>query len=336
VGILVLKPGTLATVQDLGRPGLMGAGVAPGGALDRRAAVLANLLVGNRPAAPLIECAFPGLALRFTQTTYVALTGADLGARVDGRPLPGYRVWPVAAGSELRFGERVAGVWAYLAVAGGGLAVEPVLGSCSTNVTCGLGGWQGRPLRAGDQLPLVTNTVAYLPGCADRRLDAAAERARVHLGDTSCVPVRAVPGPQDDRFTRAGLETLFGSPYQVDARSNRMGYRLDGPAVEARAPGTDIPSDGIPLGAVQVPGHGRPIVMLADRQVTGGYAKAACVASVDLARLVQRAPGEAVRFERVDVRAAQEARARELAWLREQARRLALPGAAATRRPIEE
>lgn len=302
MGVTANKPGVCTTVQDAGRFGYLGSGFSPSGVMDRRAFRIANLLVDNPESAPVLEFCLAGPTLRFTAPTFIALTGGDFGATIDGTPVPLYTALPVRRGSVLALNASRTGVYGYLAVAGGSFKIDPVMGSASTNLKCHIGGWRGRKLEAGDYLPFATPALDYLPNLASHTVEDA---NAFYEFNADTVRLRVVPGPQEDLFTEEGIETFYGSPFTVTGKCDRMGFRLDGEAVETRH-GSDIVSDGIALGAVQVPNHGRPIIMLADRQTTGGYAKIGTVATVDIPKLVQSRPGRAIRFERIAVQEAQE------------------------------
>ncbi|MCS6802804.1 MAG: biotin-dependent carboxyltransferase family protein [Chloroflexota bacterium] len=279
----VLTGGLLTTVQDIRPRARFGQfGVAAGGALDARSAALANRLAGNADEAALLEITLAGPVLRLLRAAILGLAGADLGMTVDGRPVsPG---WSVAAqrGATVAFGERRRGARAYLAVAGG-LDVPVVLGSRSTDLAGGFGGLGGRGLQAGDTL------AAFLIPDPPARAGRAAEH---DLGLEEAV--RVVPGPHRRRFPPDALARLVGAEWRLAPESNRMGARLEGPAIAPRR--ADVPSLGLPLGAIQVPGDGQPIVLLADHQPTGGYPVLAVVIRADLPLLAQRAPGDPVRF----------------------------------------
>ena len=283
----VVAPGLLTTVQDTrGRPDLARYGVPTAGALDPFAAAAANALVGNEQDAAVLEITIVGPTLRFTTHAALALAGADLGANVDGQPIhPGWS-WLVRAGSTLSFGDRRSGARAYLACAGG-LDVPAVLGSRSADVRAGFSGLAGRPLRAGDRLPirpapdLVSRCGRYLPAAAV-------------AGDPG-QSLRVLPGPHMDRFAADVLADLCGTEWTITDQADRMGYRLAGPRLQ-HADGADVASLGLPLGSVQVPGNGQPIVLLADHQPTGGYTVPACVIRADLPLLAQRGPGDSVHF----------------------------------------
>jgi len=291
-GLEVLAPGLFTTVQDLGRPGYQQFGVPRGGALDTYALVAANALVGNPPGAAALEVTLLGPVLTVLTDGLVACTGADLGFAIDGEPAPLWRAHRVRPGQVLRFTGRRGGARAYLAVAGG-IPVPAVMGSRATDVRARIGGVAGRPLTRGDQLP-----VGPLPPDWRERdgLTLPAPLRRHGLPQ----PVRVVLGPQHDRFQPLALERLLGAPFQVSPQSDRMGYRLTGPRLPHKD-GADIVSEGNAPGSIQVPGSGQPIVLLADRQTTGGYAKIATVISADLDFLGQAVPGDRITFRAVDV-----------------------------------
>lgn len=299
--ITVLEPGLLTTVQDLGRFGYQRFGVSPAGALDAVALRLANALVGNEPGAAGLEITLKGPRLAFDEACLIALGGADLSAELDGKPLPPWQAAKVGKGSVLSFGRRVSGCRCYLAVAGG-IAVDLVLGSRSTHLRSRIGGLQGRALQAGDRLLLGRTRMApaglALPAGA---LDAFYRRDAL----------RVVPGPHADCLADPGA--LFGPAYRLSARSDRMGYQLDGPAVALKDK-AELDSHAVATGALQVLPSGTPVVLLADRQTTGGYPLAGVVASADLHLLGQLKPGDELRFAAVKVDEAQRAlRAQERA-----------------------
>jgi biotin-dependent carboxylase-like uncharacterized protein len=302
--IEVIDGGMLTTVQDLGRYGCQRYGVPTSGALDLFSLRAANRLVGNPDTAAGLEVTLIGPRLKFLVPATVALTGADLGARLDGQPLPRWQSVLVEAGATLSFGEPRDGMRAYLAVAGG-IDVPVVLGSRSTYTRSKLGGVEGRPIRAGDVLQVCGDRPVLLGGAL--RMPEANRPAYGHSH-----VLRVVLGPQDDRFTTSGIDTFLSSTYTVAPQSDRMGYRLTGPAIE-HLRGPDIVSDGTPFGAVQVAGDGVPIVLLADRGTAGGYTKIATAIGPDLPRLAQALPDDTVRFLRIDLDAAYEA-VREQEW----------------------
>jgi KipI family sensor histidine kinase inhibitor len=310
MGLEVVEPGLLTTVQDLGRRGHEGSGVPVAGAMDTFALRATNCLVGNPPDAAGLEMTIAGPVLRSTSGCIIAVGGADLGLHVNGLAVPPWMSAYVRPGWTIEFRGRRSGCRAYLAVAGG-IAAPAVMGSRSTYLAGGFGGLEGRALRAGDLLPV--GPVAgggHLPALAGRRMPDDLLPA---YGDRPVVA--AISGPQGEAFTVAGQEAFYGGEFQIGPTADRMGYRLQGPAVahedqDSTTPGGTMPggivSDGIPLGAVQVPPDRQPIVMMADRQTTGGYAKIAVVASADIPLLAQCVPGKSsVRIKRTSVEEAQ-------------------------------
>ncbi|MCD0451822.1 biotin-dependent carboxyltransferase family protein [Actinocorallia sp. API 0066] len=279
--IEVLAGGMLTTVQDLGRKGLGHLGVPEAGAADRDSLALANRLVGNPEDAAGLELTYGGARLRFVKSAWVAVTGAPVEWAVDGREQGCLGPCFVPGGAVVRFGAPLRGLRSYLAVRGG-IEVPPVLGSRSTDLLSGLG---PRPLAEGMRLPL-GRVVGGFSGVDVAPVPALPER-----------PVLAViPGPRADWFTEAALDTLLGAEYLVTERSNRVGVRLDGPALD-RARAGELASEGMVTGALQVPPDGKPILFLADHPTTGGYPVIAVVASEDLGLAAQLRPGGTVRFQ---------------------------------------
>lgn len=294
----VVAPGFLTTVQDLGRLGYEGFGVPVAGAMDGYALRAANSLVCNPWEAAALEITAAGPTLRATEVCLIAVTGGGLGLRINGIKLPLWMAAIVRRGATISFEGQPGGCRAYLAVAGG-FELPQVMGSRATYLRGGFGGYQGRALRAGDTLE-VGRTDCDLFGRAGEKWP---ESLRPPYADTPTVEV--ILGPQDDHFTEEGIRAFLTGEYHVDSRSDRMGYRLHGPII-AHKSAADIVSDGMVLGAVQVPADGQPIVMMADRQTTGGYPKIATVVSVDIPLLAQCVPGaSSVRFRPTTVEAAQ-------------------------------
>ena len=304
-GLCVVAPGPLATIQDMGRAGYQRYGVSGSGAVDGYALALGNLLVGNERGAAALEVTLGGAEFEVLQDTAFAVTGGDLGATLVGVPLPMWQTVRADAGGHLAFAGPVLGLRAYLCVAGG-FDTPPALGSRATHVGSELGGFEGRALQAGDQLPF--GEPASSPPA--RRVPA---RLIPDYGDD--ITLRVVGGPQEDAFTADGLRIFYASTYTVTDRSDRMGARLDGAAIEAVDGRYDIVSDAVPRGSVQIPGDGKPIILLADRQTTGGYAKIGVVAAADLPLVAQAAPGTAIRFVRIGVEEAEAAAREQLASL---------------------
>ena len=291
----IVTQGLFTTVQDLGRPGYQEFGVPASGAMDRFALKVANVLVGNVVGAAALEMTVIGPNITFLQDTWAALTGGNLAPHLDDVPLKSWRAFRVRAGSRLSFHGMQDGMRAYLAVAGG-IDVPEVMGSRSTYIPSGFGGFEGRALEKHDIL------AAFTPDGEYRARYMYAEHDVPTYGDIH--PLRVVLGPQLEAFTTQGIETLLNSNYEIALDSDRMGYRLDGPALQHVA-GAGIVSDGNPLGAIQVPGDGLPRILLADRGTTGGYARIATVISVDVDRLAQAVPGDTVTFSKVTVEEAQ-------------------------------
>lgn len=303
--ITVVQPGLLTSVMDLGRPGYQRHGVVVGGALDRFAARVANAIVGNDDNAALLEIAQHGPELRFDAPALVAWCGGDFDARVGREPLPRDRAVRVAPGETVRFGPVRGGLRAWFAVAGG-IDVPPVLGSRSTYRRAGIGGFHGRPLRAGDSLQTgAPSDWAGVRLSAPARVSPWSVRPETlgRQAEPGCV--RAWPGPEWDFFTPEAQRNFFGAEWKVTKDADRMGVRLDGPALPLAAP-REMISEGVNEGLVQVPDGGGPIVLLASRQTVGGYPRIAAIASVDLGRLAQLAPGTKVRFSQTTLAVAHE------------------------------
>jgi len=297
VSIEVLRPGLLTTVQDRGRFGYQKFGVPVSGAVDEIALRVANMLVGNPQGAAALEATVLGPQLRFLTDTVVALTGAVVEADLDGKPVPWYESFRVRPRQVLHIRKCPRGLRAYLAIAGG-IDVPVLLGSRSTCLIASFGGFRGRALAAGDVLA-VGPPSAPLPELTGR--EAPSPWRPRH---ESRVTVRVILGPQDDAFAEEGIRTFLESGYRVTPNSDRMGYRLDGPVIRHQG-SPDIISDWIPLGGVQVPGDGKPIILLADRQTTGGYTKIATVIRPDLSLVAQLRPGDTLAFQAVSVVEAQ-------------------------------
>lgn len=296
--LVIERCGPATSLQDLGRPGFARLGLAPAGAMDRRALVVANALVRNAAGDAAIEMAYLGLEARVVGgSCRLALAGAPARIRIDGRPVPDHTSFVLHEGQTLVVGRVEAGLYMMLAVAGG-FAVAPVLGSRSVDRRAVIGGFNGRPLQAGDRLELIH---------LDTHDSAEFEVDRIALEPDRAI--RVVPGPQHDTFAGGGLATLFAAPFTVSHAIDRMAYRLVGPVIQ-RVVTADMISEPTMPGSIQVPPDGLPLVMMADRQTIGGYPKIATVISSDLATLAQRPPGSTVRFEAVDVVTAQAIAAR--------------------------
>ena len=286
--ITVLQPGALSTVQDEGRVDYMAFGLPRAGVMDRVAANLANLLCGNPLGAAVLEMTLMGGSFRFEKNCRIALCGADMAPRLNGEAMEAWAAHDIVAGDILETGYANRGCRAYLAV-GGGIDVASVMGSRSTYTRASLGGYEGRSLRPGDCLPI--GEASPCPA-APARLPASL------IPDyPDPITLRVILGPQDDLFSAEGISTLLGNEYRVSEEADRMGYRLEGPEIRHKDK-ADIVSDALGAGAIQVPGSGKPIVMMADCGTTGGYAKIAAVIGADLWKLAQAKPQDAVRFVR--------------------------------------
>jgi len=291
--IRLRSSGPYTTVQDQGRAGYQGLGVPEGGALDREALVLGNALVGNGADAAVLEICLGGVGIELLSPCRVALTGTSGGVMTvqddTGQVLdvPSNRSVDLSAGRVIRIGILPDTNTATLAFSGG-IDLPLLFGSMATSPSAGIGGMQGRLLRDGDVLPLKP---AEVTGAPEWISDYRFSPRQV---------LRCVPGPQDDRFTAEAKEIFFGEPFEASPVLNRMGMRLLG-APLTHVEGADILSDGIVTGSVQVPGEGKPIILLADHQTTGGYTKIATVISADLPSLARLKPGQKIRFETVSV-----------------------------------
>lgn len=281
--IIVHRPGLLTTVQDLGRWGHQAWGVPVAGPMDSYSHRLANLIVGNVPAAATLEITLLGPDLEFDAPATIALCGAEFDVTLNGLPMATTVSVRVPQGGRLQFGRRRTGARAYLAVSGG-ITTEPVLGSRATHLVSQMGGLGGRALVAGDRVPFVAGE------------SVGARRApMVTLPSSGRARLRILPGPQADWFAPEAGATLTSVSFRVSPRSNRMGYRLEGPPL-MRARESEPISEPLAFGAIQVPAAGAPILLMADRQTAGGYPKIAVVIAADLPIAGQLAPGDFVEF----------------------------------------
>ena len=297
--LTILQPGPLTTVQDLGRTGFQAYGVPVCGALDPVALRLANALVGNDEGAAALEIRLAGPSFNVTGDIRLAVAGADVTIDVttgdETRSHPAWRAIDVPDGANVRVGALRKSGGAILAVAGG-IDVPLVLGARATDLKGRFGGHQGRALAAGDELAV--GTVRLDSPCLELPTPPA-------LGFSGTL--RVVLGPQEDAFTEEALAAFLGTPWRVSREADRMGMRLEGQALTFRA-GADIVSDGIATGSIQVPGSGLPILLLADHQTIGGYAKVTTVISADLPAAARLLPGAEIRFAAISVAEAEEAR----------------------------
>lgn len=299
-----LSPTPMTTIQDGGRVGWRRFGVTGAGAMDRLSLVTANMLVGNRPTEAAVEFAYAG-GEWFVQaaTCRVAIAGGPFNVTVDGVKQRALTSMVLQAGQRLRIGSAPGRVWGYLAVSGG-FDMPATFGSRATHLQSGLGGFMGRAIQAGDALPL---RLREAPSDEPRAMEFTAE---------ADAPFRIVPGPQEGHFEPDSLDAFFSREYEVTWQQDRMAYRLEGPQLtHLGSRGYNIITDGVVPGCIQVPGTGLPIVLMRDAGTVGGYPKLGAVIESDLGRLAQQRPGTKIRFERVDVEAAQRLRRQYLARL---------------------
>lgn len=293
MGIFFMQGGTCTTIQDQGRFGFQHVGFSTSGVMDRTAYTLANMLVDNTIDAPVLEFGMTGPCIKFLLDTFIAITGADFEPRINGVKVSNNRAIQIHKEDVLELRISKHGMWGYLAIAGG-MEIESVMGSYATNIRYKLGGFHGRCLKKGDYIELKENRT-YLSRYLSRYIPDT------FLKQAEREKIRVILGPQNDAFTSKGIEVFLHDTYKITEQCDRMGYRLAGEKIEHKERGADIISDGICFGAIQVPEHGEPIIMLADRQTTGGYTKIATVISVDIPTLVQKRPGERLYFEEVNI-----------------------------------
>lgn len=289
----VLEPGILTTIQDLGRYGFSQFGVPPSGALDTFSLRIGNLLVGNSEEEACLEVTIMGLKLKVAREVTIAITGGDLFPTLNGEPLDMWRTHLLVEGDVVTFKKVRAGCRAYLAISGG-FVVPKIMGSKSTYLSGRFGGLEGRRLRRGDVL-----YTSDIPAPLDKLGLRFPSDWIPSLG--KAILLRVIPGPQDHHFTKNGFETFYSTSYQVTSHCDRMGIRLEGPKIERRPDVEDsIISEGLISGAIQVPGDGKPIIILTEL-VTGGYTKIATIISTDLPKVAQLKPGDRVRFEPISI-----------------------------------
>jgi biotin-dependent carboxylase-like uncharacterized protein len=287
--IEVQEPGLFTTVQDLGREGFGPLGVSASGAADAISLRLGNRLVGNAEGSAGLEMTLLGGTFFFPEGALLALAGSDFGATLDGKPVELWSSFEAQAGQALRLGPTRSGARCYLCMAGG-IDLKSFLGSASTHILSGLGGYEGRALRKGD-----TVKIGVASGVTRKRRLSA--RASKQLQPRKVL--RVTPGPQSDWFPESLQGLFYQSSYRVAEESNRMGIRLEGAVIPA-ASGGEMISEGVALGAIQVPDGGQPIILFVEQQTTGGYPKIANIISADFHSLGQLRPRDEVRFERVD------------------------------------
>jgi antagonist of KipI len=294
--IIIESAGLLTTVQDRGRYGYQRYGMPVSGAMDTFSLELANLLVGNDPGAACLETTVYGPEMLFTGDTTIAVTGADMGLAVNEKSTALNTAISVRQGDRLGFRGLNYGSRSYIAFAGG-IEVAAVMGSRSTYLRAATGGHEGRALKPGDELPL---------GVANNKKKVMKIPEGLIPEYRHSQTIRITTGPEAHFFHISGLRNFLTTEYKVTAQSDRMGYRLSGEPVIRREGRGDIISAGISQGTIQVPGDGQPIILMADRQTSGGYARIACVISVDLTLVAQMIPGDTVRFKEISLEKAQE------------------------------
>jgi antagonist of KipI len=300
----VEKPGLFTTIQDLGRPNSMPAGVPTGGAMDRFAHRAANLLTGNDEGAATLECTLSGPALVALRPCVIAITGADFDPRVNREPAPMWTSVFLSEGDELSFAGRRWGARAYIAVAGG-IAGDRWLGSLSTSLLVARGGMHGRLLAAGDVIAVTG--VPATPAISGRHMNPD---DRPDYADHT---LPAIAGPHVRRLGSEGRKAFFGSAFEVSRDADRMGYRLQGPVLDVS--GDELLSFGLVAGAVQMPRSGQPIMLMADHQTAGGYPVIATVASAAMPVAAQLLPGDELKFADVSIETALRMRAAQLGAL---------------------
>lgn len=311
MSILVEAPGLLTTLQDLGRRGYQHLGVGPGGAMDPVSAAMANLLVGNPAGAATLEITLAGPSLCFEHDALIALGGADLSPEIEGQPVFPWRPTLVRAGARLGFGPALRGCRCYLAVAGG-FRVAQVMNSASTQLAAGFGGFQGRALRRGDRLETPGSRELY-PGLRQRFARGSQPFLALdwfppwyeELDFLRPARLSMIPGPQWPSLPAAERRSFLEGAFQVSPDSDRMGIRLRGPRLAFDHP-MEMLSSGVATGTLQLPPDGSPILLMADRQTTGGYPRLGELASVDLAKAAQLRPGDDTEFTLITLERAQE------------------------------
>jgi len=295
----IIKPGLLDTIQDLGRTGYGSWGISPGGVMDRYAAQVANLLVGNCRQEAIIEIHFPGPQILFDQNTLVAITGADFSPTVNDHVIPCWQPVVIRKNTILHFPSLVRGSRCYLSVHGG-LCIEKWLNSYSTNLKAAEGGWHGQALKKGDELSFKENTI-YFAGLLKEQSDFEILPWRVNTEKSYRYPheIGFIPGKEWGRLTVASRKHFLESNFLIHPSSDRMGYQLKGPALESEDQ-QDLISSAVSFGTVQLLPDGQLIVLMADHQTTGGYPRIAHVVSAHLPKLAQLRPSDCIQFKLMD------------------------------------
>jgi biotin-dependent carboxylase-like uncharacterized protein len=294
--LYIQSAGLFSTIQDAGRTGYQRFGMPVSGAMDLFSLHLANKLVGNPPDAAAIEATLNGPEILFSGDCTLAICGADMQPCVNGQPIPLYVAVEVKSGDKLTFAGLKSGCRAYIAFSGG-VAVPVVMGSRSTYTGAAIGGMEGRALQSGDVLQL-----------GERYGEACEKKIPETLipGYKPVQSIRVIPGPESKRLDFEGVRRFLSRPYKVTHHSNRMGMRLSGEPITCTNGAYDLISAGISMGTIQLPGSGQPIILMADRQTTGGYPRIACVVSVDLTLVAQLKPEDQIYFREISLLQAQE------------------------------
>jgi len=304
--ITIIKPGLLSSIQDLGRYGYQKYGVITSGAMDPFAHRLANLLVGNKENKPTIEITLLGPVIQFEQDSLISICGGDFSPTINGKLLRAWRTVLVKKGSQLKFGKARTGCRAYLSVAGG-FSIPTIMESQSTYLRAKIGGFHGRSLQKGDQIMFDSPSRLSLKmihqlskNLTDQPFDEMNWTITSDLIPNLKInpTIRVMKGLQYKLFTNKSQEAFFTKPFTVTTQSDRMGYRLQGPHLELEQ-ANEMISEAVSFGTIQVPAEGNPIVLLADRQTTGGYPKIGQVATVDLSSIAQAKPGDRIHFSKI-------------------------------------
>jgi antagonist of KipI len=323
MSLKVIRPGLLASIQDLGRYGFQKYGVIISGAMDAISLRIANLLVGNEEGEAAIEVTLMGTSLSFEEDLFISITGGDISPVIDGAAVPLWRPVFVKKGSVLQFKSSKSGCRAYVAVSGG-FTIPEVMNSKSTYLRGEIGGYNGRALQAGDTLscnPLPQNTrplFQYLKSKCTRSFYATTwyVNSEHFIHSKQASTIRVIRGAEFERFTKVSQLQFFEQEFQITPKSDRMGYRISGPIIELKE-SFDLISEAVTHGTIQVPQDGNPIILLADRQTTGGYPRIAQVATVDLPIIAQLKPGEKISFKEITLEEAEQLYLEQEQWIEE-------------------
>lgn len=314
MGIRVTSRGMQTTVQDKGRTGFQRYGFSVSGAMDQTAFKLANLIVGNDLDEAVLEMTLLGSSFIFTEDTVIALTGADCQPVLNGRAIDTYRAYLVNKGDELKTGPIMVGIFSYIAF-DGGLDIPKVMDSYSTSTRFSIGGFDGRALEEGDYLESKATDISF-KRMAGRRVHSLTESR-----SSGPVNIRVIPSSEQPALTNVIRDSFYTQKYTISSKSDRMGYRLEGKRIEMDEQ-ISVISEGTVWGDIQVPPDGQPIILMADRQTTGGYPVIGTVCSVDRSKLVQCSPGTEIQFTQINVEEAQTLFKKQKSWFKQQQERL--------------